>query len=201
MSCVKIKICGLKRVCDIEYVNELMPDYIGFVFAKKNRRITKEQAVEFKRILSKDIKSVGVFLNEDENVVIDIYKSGSLDFIQLHGNEDNAYIERVRKQTGAKIIKAFKVQTKEDLDKVKKCNADMFMLDNGTGGTGESFNWDLLKDFDIPYFLAGGINKDNIDEALDINPFAIDLSSGVETDGFKDFDKMKYIVEKVRNNG
>lgn len=193
----KIKLCGLSRVEDIEVANELLPEFVGFIFAKKSKRyIAPEKAAALKNLLDKKISAVGVFVDEDIKTVAEIAKF--LDLIQLHGAEDDAYISTVKNSTGKKIIKAFKIKTVEDLQSAKNSRADFILLDSGAG-TGETFNWQLLKNFEREYFLAGGLNVENVSDAVKIlKPFAVDVSSGIETGGLKDAAKMKKFVQNVR---
>ena len=205
---IKTKFCGLKRPEDIDIVNRLHPDYIGFVFFKKSKRnVEPEQARKLKEKLDPDIKAVGVFVDEDKEFIAGLSNENIIDIIQLHGNEDEKYIGQLRLLTDAKIIKAFQIK-KEDADDEKRLqekieainvsSADMVLIDSGQG-TGSAFNWEILKLIKRPYFLAGGINTDNIEEAVrDIRPYAIDVSSGIETDGVKDEEKMTTIIEAVR---
>lgn len=194
----KIKICGLSRKCDIDYVNELMSDYIGFVFAESRRQIDIRKAEELRGMLNGNIRAVGVFVNEDINKVADIANNSIIDIVQLHGSEDETYIKSLRYRTDAKIIKAFKINSYEDIKMANESDADYILLDNGNGGTGESFDWCYVNNIERPYFLAGGINESNLEAALKLQPYAIDLSSGVETDGFKDYDKIKNVIRTVR---
>lgn len=199
MSGIKVKICGLSRECDILYANELMPDYIGFVFAKSRRQVSIENAYALKSILNDNIRAVGVFVNEQIETVANIAAEGIIDIIQLHGSEDETYISELRKLTNKNVVRAYRIEKEEDIETAKRTAADMILLDNGNGGTGRCFDWNLISGLSMPYFLAGGIDTDNILHALLLEPYAIDVSSGVETDGVKDFYKMKKIVESVRS--
>lgn len=192
----KIKFCGLKRTEDIKYANELNPDFIGFVFAPKSKRfVDADTAKELKNLLDPNIKAVGVFVDEDLNAVAKLLKDGIIDIAQLHGSEDDEYIKRLRTLCDKPIIKAFMIESPDDIKKANESTADYVLLDSGKG-SGVTFNWDLIKEVNRPYFLAGGLDCDNIENALAIlNPYAVDVSSGIETDGFKDFDKM----EKFKN--
>lgn len=194
---MKIKICGLFRVEDIQYVNEIKPDYIGFVFAKSKRQVTYQQALNLKQQLNKDIKAVGVFVNEDIDFIVKLVNNHIIDIIQLHGSENNEYINKIKNQTHVPIIKAIKVSSADDLN--VSYNVDYYLLDNKISGSGNSFDWNLIKKMDKPVFLAGGISLENIDEAIDTADYGIDVSSGVETNGVKDFNKIKEIVRRVRN--
>ena len=185
----KIKICGLRRLQDIEIVNKYLPDYIGFIFAENKRRtVSIDLALELKNKLDKRIKAVGVFLNQDINYILNICNLGIIDMIQLHGNEDELYIKELKSKTNLEIINAYK----EDL------NSDYLLLDNINPGSGEVFDWSNINT-NQRLFLAGGININNIDLALKLNPYCIDISSGVETDGYKDELKIKEIIERIRN--
>ena len=198
MAGIKVKICGLSRECDILYANELIPDYIGFVFAKSRRQVSMEKAYVLKSKLNVGIKAVGVFVNEPIETVAEIVSKDIIDIIQLHGGEDETYITELRKHTDKQVIKAYRIDSEADIETAKRTTADMILLDNGSGGTGKCFNWNLISELSVPYFLAGGIDMGNISQALRLEPFSIDVSSGVETNGVKDFDKMKKLVDSVR---
>lgn len=195
----KIKICGLKRREDIEYVNKYQPDYIGFVFAGKKRKLTYDQVVDLKKYLTSSIQVVGVFVNEDISFVEKLVKEHVIDLVQLHGQEDQKYIQALKEKVDVSIIKTIQIKNEDSFN--EHYDVDYYLYDHGTGGTGESFDWSMLKEVDKPVFLAGGINLLNIDDALKKNVYALDVSSGVETDGFKDEKKIKKIVRRVRNEG
>jgi phosphoribosylanthranilate isomerase len=192
----KIKLCGLSRICDIETANVLRPDYIGFVFATKSKRyVSADQAMELKRLLSADIQAVGVFVDEDINQIIHLTKKGIIDVVQLHGSEDNSYIQALKDNINIPIIQAFRI---EDIDKVNESKADYVLLDSGAG-SGEVFDWKLIQNIKRPYFLAGGLTVDNVSKAIErLNPFGVDVSSGIETDGLKDKEKMTAFVKACR---
>ncbi|MBR6476742.1 MAG: phosphoribosylanthranilate isomerase [Lachnospiraceae bacterium] len=196
----KIKLCGLRRAEDIEAANLLKPDYIGFVFYKKSKRyISFEQARILKSMLK--VKAVGVFVDENPKVVADLLEKGIIDLAQLHGSEDEAYIKTLRKLTDKPLIKAFQIKTAEDLKKAEASSADMILLDAGTGD-GVSFDWDLLKSFNRPYFLAGGMTPENVRPAIEkLHPYGVDVSSGIETDGVKDIEKMRGFMTNARSAG
>ena len=196
----KIKLCGLSREEDIKTANILMPDYIGFVFAEKSKRfISRDKAVTLKKILDPEILSAGVFVDEKIEVVAEYLENNLIDLAQLHGNEDNIYIENLRKFTGKPIIKAFKIRNEKNLLEAEKSSADYVLLDAGAGD-GKIFDWSLIKNFSRPYFLAGGLNPENVAEAVKkLNPFAVDVSSGIETNSIKDAEKMKKFVNSVRS--
>lgn len=195
----KIKLCGLSREEDIEAANSLKPDYIGFVFFEKScRNVTKDTAKKLKSLLSPEIKAVGVFVDEDRSFITELVSEGIIDIIQLHGNEDESYIESIKKATGAEVIKAFKVKDCADAERANSSGADYVLLDSGMG-TGQPFNWELLKGMKREYFLAGGLDSENVREAIEVTgAFAVDVSSGIETDRKKDSVKMKCFVERVR---
>ena len=194
----KIKFCGLTRAEDIFAANEILPEFVGFVFYKKSRRnISVENFIALKNILDKKISTVGVFVDEKISTIAEIAKN--LDYIQLHGAEDENYITTLRKFTDKKIIRAFKIKIADDLELAEKSSADFVLLDGGAG-EGKIFDWSLLKNFNREYFLAGGLNCENIFHALKIlKPFAVDVSSGVETNHLKDTDKMRKFAEIVRS--
>lgn len=190
-----IKICGIFRKEDVLIVNKYKPDYIGFVFAKSPRQVTRQQAKELKALVDKDIKVIGVFVNEEITKIMDIVKDKSIDGIQLHGKEDARYIERLKQYTNVPIIKAM------SLTSGSKIEADVtyYLLDAKQPGHGQCFDWSLITKMDKPFFLAGGIHVDNIKEAMNIDCFGIDVSSGVETNGVKDEEKIKAIIGGIRN--
>ena len=198
MTITKIKFCGLSRPCDIDYVNEIKPDYVGFVFYKKSRRyISLEQAEKLKSLLNPEIKSVGVFVNESPEKILSFIEI--LDLIQLHGSENEKSIEKLKILTHKPIIKAFQIHDEKDIEAASKSPADYILLDSGQG-TGKIFNWNLIKNISRNYFLAGGLDSENVSEAIKfLNPFAIDVSSGIESDGLKDKIKMSAFANAVRN--
>ena len=187
----KIKFCGLTRDCDIVWANQLAPDYIGFVFAPGSKRfVTAEKAAALKALLSPRIQAVGVFVNEELRHVAALLNGGIIDMAQLHGNEDEDYIRAMQALTQKRLIQAFIIQTADDIKAANESLADLILLDSGAG-TGKSFNWDLISKIRRPYFLAGGLSPENVSEAIArLQPFAVDVSSGIETDGIKDKAKM-----------
>lgn len=196
----KIKLCGLLRVCDIEAANELKPEFIGFVFAPRSiRYVGEEKAAKLKALLHPDIKAVGVFVNEDVNTIAGLLSRGIIDIAQLHGSEDEDYISRLHSMTCKPIIKAFRIDTAQDISAARSSGADYILLDSGSGGTGTQFDWALIRDIERPYFLAGGLSPDNVQNAVKtLRPYAVDVSSGIETGGVKDTAKMKKFVDTVR---
>ncbi|MCQ2539999.1 MAG: phosphoribosylanthranilate isomerase [Acetatifactor sp.] len=197
----KIKLCGLSRVDDIIAANRLRPDYIGFVFFEKSKRnVTPEQAAALKAKLEDGIKAVGVFVSSPIDFVASLLEQGIIDAAQLHGKEDEAYIAELRKRTDKPIFQAFVVKSEEDVQRANASTADMVLLDSGIG-SGNCFDWQLLSAVKRPFFLAGGLNPENIEEALTVvDPYGVDVSSGIETGNFKDEKKMETFVEKVRDN-
>ena len=207
---MKIKLCGLKRIEDIEAVNEEKPDYIGFIFAKKSRRyVSTETAERLKQHLNPDIEAVGVFVNEDIDKVIEQAKKQVIDVIQLHGEEDVAYVKDLKKAVDVLIIKAIsmtKPDARQQINMWEISDVDYLLLDSGNGGTGEQFSYKLLQEIGNlkkPYFLAGGLNPENLENAVqqqqNNQPYALDLSSGIETNGIKDQDKIKRFIERVKH--
>ena len=199
----RIKICGLRRPEDVDFVNEAMPEYAGFVFADSPRKIDDHTAELLKVRLKSEIKTVGVFVNEPIGHVSTLCKKGIIDIIQLHGDEDEDYIDALREMTGKKIIKAFRIKDGTDIKRAMASGADCVLLDAYTedayGGTGKVFNDGLIPGSFRKYFLAGGIDGSNVKDIVKRNrPYCIDVSSGVETDGFKDREKILDVVRKVR---
>ena len=194
----RIKFCGLTRKCDIEAVNDLGPEYIGFVFWSRSKRVvTREQALELKAMLDPSIKAVGVFVDEDIEVVKSLLND-IIDIAQLHGSEDEIYINDLKMSTGKPVIKAFKIRSEDDGRQAEESPADMVLLDSGMG-TGKTFNWEIIKGVKRPFFLAGGLAPDNAAEAIrELHPYALDVSSGIETEGIKDTKKMTDFYEAVR---
>ncbi|MBQ8176428.1 MAG: phosphoribosylanthranilate isomerase [Oscillospiraceae bacterium] len=195
----KIKLCGLTRTCDIEYANGLLSEYIGFVFAEKSRRyISPENAEILKHKLDRKITPVGVFVDEKIEVIADLVKRNIIDIVQLHGNENQEYIAKLRKAVDCPIIKAFHIESEADIKSANESSADYILLDSG-GGTGTAFDHSLIQNLTRPYFLAGGLTPENVGTAIKtLHPFAVDASSSLETDGFKDKMKMTAFVKAVR---
>ena len=196
----KIKICGLKRPEDITYVNEAKPDYCGFIieFPKSSRNVTGDQVRTLTANLHPDIIPVGIFVNASPERVEELLLDGTIQIAQLHGQEDEDYIRRIQRNTRHQVIKAFSVKTTQDIELALQSPADYILLDQGSGGTGKTgktFDWSLIPEITRPFFLAGGLGPDNLEQAVrTIRPYAVDLSSSVETDGVKDRSK---IVEAV----
>lgn len=184
---------------DISFANKLKPEYAGFVFLKgRARYVTPFQASEMQKALDPSITSVGVFVNEPVSQVASLFQEGIIQIAQLHGNENEDYVKELKDLCNCPVIKAFIMKTKEDIEKVLAFPCDYLLLDNGMG-TGESFNWSLIQNIRKPFFLAGGLNPENVVKAIKLTqPYAVDVSSGVETDGRKDYSKMAAFVQAVR---
>lgn len=191
----KIKICGIRRMDDIEYVNAALPDYIGFVFAPSKRQVTKEQATRLRRELDPRITPVGVFVNADIADIAVLYHDGIIQIAQLHGGESEEYIKMLKEECGVSVIQAIR---HGQSDKIVGC-VDYVLFDAKAGGSGITFDWRDIPECGKPWFLAGGIATHNIDAALSLRPFAVDCSSGSETDGIKDETKIYTLVSRVRN--
>ena len=211
----KIKLCGMMKPCDIEYANRVKPDFVGFIFANTRRKISAAQAKQFREALDAEIPAVGVFVNEDISVITSLVQNGCIDLIQLHGEEDADYIRRLREVCDVPVIKAVKVQMVEQIRQAAALPVDYLLLDTYRkgvlGGTGEAFDWELLREakivagdtaegelFGKPYFLAGGLHAGNLREAAALGSYGLDVSSGIETDGSKDFTKIVEVMELVR---
>lgn len=234
----RIKVCGLKRAEDIEYVNEALPDYCGFIveFPKSSRCVSRETVRELVSRLDRRIVPVGVFVNAPVELPAQLFNEGTIGAVQLHGSEDEEYIGRLRAlmdagttgdgmsndKTGGvsgesdedersseaecglnsvRIIKAFSVASAGDVKKAAASSADMVLLDQGSGGTGKRFDWSFASDVGRPFFLAGGLGPENLGEAIEsLKPWAVDLSSGLESNGLKDRDKIMKAVSAVREH-
>ncbi|MDR2884102.1 MAG: phosphoribosylanthranilate isomerase [Deferribacteraceae bacterium] len=182
----KIKICGISRLEDIDMVNAEKPEYVGFVFAPSRRQITASVATELKKRLDSQIVAVGVFVNAEIDTLT---QYDMIDMIQLHGTEDDEYISELKRLTNKPIIKCGRSSA-----------ADYLLFDNIEAGSGKTFDWSMIGKVDKPFFLAGGLNIDNVDEAIrTVKPFAVDVSSGVESGGVKDYSKIKEFIRRVRN--
>ncbi|MEI0517247.1 phosphoribosylanthranilate isomerase [Brachyspira murdochii] len=202
-----IKTCGLFREEDIDYANKLDADYIGFVFASgSKRKVDFSLAYKLKRKLKNTIKAVGVFRDNSIDFITYLFNENIIDLVQLHGKEDNDFLDNLKSKINADIIKAISIKYEYSFN--HSFISDFILLDSSNAGSGNSFDWKFLKnkldndknfkkEFNAKYFLAGGININNIKEALELNPYCIDLSSGLEVNGVKDFNKMKSIIDEV----
>lgn len=201
---VQTKICGITRSEDIAALNTVQPDYAGFVFAGMSRRyITPARAEILIKELSPQIKKVGVFVDEQPAVIANIARNLSLDAVQLHGNENEETVKLIQNLTKAKVWKAVRVKNSGDIEKWCRSSADMLLFDtynkDSFGGTGETFNWQLLKNVKRKFILAGGLNIKNIARAIrTCRPCAVDISSGVETNHVKDARKIKELMLTIR---
>ena len=200
---MKLKFCGLTRIEDIEAANETRPDYIGFVFADSRRHVSDLDAARLKEHLDPEIKTVGVFVNDEPEA----YRGGGegggvIDLIQLHGDENEHYIKKLRRLTNAPIIYAVRVETHRDIEEADQLPVDYLLLDtyvkHAYGGSGKTFDWSLIGETSHPYFLAGGLTKKNITRAAQTGAYALDLSSGIETDDTKDINKMRRVAALVK---
>ncbi len=197
---MKVKICGLSRPADIEAVNQYQPDYAGFIinFPKSHRNCTPEQVQSLHAQLSDSIPAVGVTVNQPLETVAALLEQGVIDIAQLHGQEDESYICELKRRTGKPVWKAFRIRSANDLDVARASSADMILLDNGYG-TGETFDWTLVRDIGRPFILAGGLCESNISDAAKMQPDAMDISSGVETNRVKDPEKIRILIERIRS--
>ena len=208
---MKIKICGVSREEDIEYVNETRPDYTGFVFAESRRKVTPAQAAKLRQRLAEGIAAVGVFVDSPIDDIAGLCRDGIISLVQLHGTEDDVYIERLKEACcGVQVIKVIKSAELVSLTEANKTiapDADYYLVDSGAG-SGKTFDWNLLRP-GMPcaswlqssgkqWFLAGGITVGNIGQAMELNPFAIDVSGGAETNGIKDRNKIVQLTAIVR---
>ena len=200
MDRVRIKICGLMRPQDIDMVNEVCPDIAGFILASGRRRtVTPEQMRELTGRLKPEIRFAAVFLDQDIRWIADLAAEGLMDIIQLHGHEGNEEIRYLRSRTKKTVIKAFRIDTAEDIRRAEDSEADLVLLDHGAGGTGQAWDWSLLTGMKRPFILAGGLDPENVQEAVrKTQPFGVDVSSGVETDGYKDREKIMRFVRAVQ---
>ena len=215
----KVKMCGISKVETIPAVVEAKPDYMGLVFAPSKRQVTVDQAKTLVEELHKqyatrynsgaeqstndEIKTVGVFVNETLDNLITIAKEVNLDAVQLHGDEDEAFIKALKEKTDVEVWKAVQIRSAADAEAWIDSSADMLLFDayhkDERGGTGEVFDWSCLDEFDRPFMLAGGIDSTNVARAIrTVRPYGIDISSGIETDGVKDDEKIKAFANIVR---
>lgn len=203
---MKIKLCGIKRPEDVSYMNEFRPDYVGLVFAGTKRRVTPETAARLAEKLDGGIGKIGVFVDEPTESIVKTAKLAGLNVIQLHGNESAESIAELRNLLpGIKIWKAVRVKDSASIPNALQLNADMLLLDSFSkwehGGTGKTANFDLIRaaNLQVPYFLAGGLNSENLLAILEkVTPYGVDISSGIETDGIKDRQKIEQIITMLR---
>ena len=201
----RIKICGLTRPEDIDAVNRYLPDYIGFVFAKSKRQVDDNRARELKLMLDSRISAVGVFVNEEIDRIIGLCKAGVVDLVQLHGEEDDAYIRSLKQRISNPVIKAVRIGNGISINPGFGGYSDLLLFDTYSkdqyGGSGETFDWSMIGKPEKPYFMAGGLNNDNVLQAIkQFHPYGIDISSGVETEGTKDEYKIGEIIRNIRSH-
>ncbi len=203
---IKIKICGLRRIEDAKIINKYNPDYIGFVFADSKRKVSFDEAQNIKNVLNDNIISVGVFVDSNIEDIFHLIKNNIIDAVQLHGGEDEDYIIKLKEfDNNIKVIKSIEIKNKDSkirirdtIEKWENSDVDYLLLDSGKG-SGKVFDWEIIGNIKKPFFLAGGINSDNIHGVSKINPFAIDLSSSTEENGFKSSKKIDKIINKLNN--
>ena len=194
----KIKICGMPRPCDIDFVNEAKPDFCGFILGvpKSRRNISLSTLYALRERLNASVKPVGVIVDAPMEMILPLAADGTLAAIQLHGHESEEYIRQLKEQTSVPIFRAFRVTDRESLIPALQSPADLILLDHGAGGTGETFDWSVLEGITRPYILAGGLGPDNLESAIStLHPWGVDMSSGVETDGIKDREKIFKAVQ------
>lgn len=200
----KVKICGLMTQEDIACVNDCMPEYAGFVFAPSRRQVTEPLAKELRMDLNPGIQAVGVFVNEEKENIAKLCEEGIINVVQLHGDEDEAYIRELKSLIKAPVIKALRVRSKEQAIQANDLPCDYLLLDTYTkgqyGGSGETFDLGLIPPMKKPFFLAGGLTQHNVRERIiSCSPYAVDVSSGVEGErGQKERVKIQEFIEKVR---
>ena len=197
----KIKMCGMMNTSDVIAVKELKVDYAGFILSQGFKRSISYNTFDvlLGYLADTNIKKVGVFVNESIDLILNRY-SDKIDIIQLHGSEDDIYIEKLKSAVNKPIIKAFKIKTEDDVKAAQRSKADMILLDSGVG-SGKLFDHGLLDTIQRDYFLAGGLDAENIGDILNkLSPYAVDISSGIETNGKKDINKMKAFANAVRRS-
>ena len=197
----KLKICGLTCEEDIAAVNEVKPDFAGFIIEvpSSRRNLSAEKVKVLVKGLDREILPVGVFVNAAPELPISLLRDGTLWAAQLHGQEDEDYIEKIQNMTGKPVIKAFSIKTPEDVQRALRSPADYILLDQGTGGTGEPFDWSLVPPVRRPFFLAGGIGPENLRNAVStLHPWVVDLSTSLETQGQKDPIKIRQIAKMLK---
>ena len=211
----KVKMCGISKVETIPAVVEAKPDYMGLVFAPSKRQVTVEQAEILVEELHKQcinhydtkvVKTVGVFVNETLDNLVRIADTANLDAVQLHGDEDEAFIQAFKEKTDVEVWKAVQIRSAADAEAWIDSSADMLLFDayhkDERGGTGEVFDWSSLDAFERPFMLAGGIDSTNVARAIrTVRPYGIDISSGIETNGVKDDEKITAFTKIVKSIG
>lgn len=195
----KIKLCGLTRLADVYAANQAAPDWVGFVFDRGRHFVSDETAAALRHALAPWIPAVGVFANDDPAHILALARAGVIQYIQVHGGEEEDYIRALQACSSCPVIRAVSVKTREDAALAADTSAEYILLDHGKGGTGKSFDWTLIPPMEKPWFMAGGIGIGNLKEALSYAPYAVDISSGAETNGYKDPCKMRQLTAMVRN--
>lgn len=200
MTDTKIKFCGLRREEDVKYAASLDAGFFGFILSDRFKRfVAPEKVARMKEFVPSSAKTVGVFVDETLDFVISTAKTAKLDMIQLHGSESETYIAEIKEKIGLPVIKMIKPVSENDIITARQSIADLILLDSGAGGTGKVFDWSLAENLGRNYILAGGLTPVNVGEAVKrLKPFAVDVSSGVEKEGIKDFSKMKAFAAEVR---
>ena len=199
---VKVKICGICHGSEIGIMNELSPDFVGFVFIPKSRHfIAPEVAAMLRSKLRKSIQTVGVFANASLKTVAMCTEISGINMVQLHGHETNEYLAALREYIRCPIIKVYKVAKPIDAEKASYSTADYSMLDGGNAGDGKTFDWSLIGKIHRKFFLSGGLTPENVINALGSasQPYAVNVSSGVESNRIKDYKKVMKFIEAVRN--
>lgn len=197
---MKIKICGIKNEDEAKIINECRPDIVGFIFAESKRKIDSNKAKILRKIIASDIQTAGIFVEQNEDEIIEIYNEKIIDIIQLHGNYDENTVQNLKEKTNAKIIKVIRVN---DNSYEINTKADFILFDayskDKYGGLNKTFNWNIKINSNVPYFVAGGINENNVVEMIKkLNPYGVDISSGVEAGGFKTKEKVSNIIKIIK---
>lgn len=203
---ISVKFCGMRRPQDIEYANECRPDYVGFILSDGFKRtVSKEDFLALEKGLDKNIKKVGVFVNERPRNILELAEH--LDVIQLHGDEDHSTVFYYSDVTNCEIWKAVRAKSPKDIERYSWNHIDKLLIDSfsedSVGGTGKRIDTEIVKSAKIekPFFIAGGITAENIAEIVrNTKPYGVDISSGIETDGYKDLNKMKKIMQILRED-
>ena len=199
MADTKIKFCGLRREEDVKFAASLGASFMGFILSDRFKRFIAPEEVGRLKAFASSAKTVGVFVDEPMDYVVSAAKTAKLDYVQLHGSEDENYIAEIKEKTGLPVIKMIKPVSENDIIAAQQSKADLILLDSGAGGTGKKFDWSLAENLGRDYILAGGLNPGNVGDAVKrLKPYAVDVSSGVEESGRKDFEKMKAFAAEVR---
>jgi phosphoribosylanthranilate isomerase len=193
---MKIKICGIKNEADAKAVNTCKPDYCGFIFAPSRRQISPCEAAKLRNLIDKDIKAVGVFTDTSAIDIAKLFEQNIIQFAQLHGGQNDGFLTELKRLANIPIIQVIRAKSED----IPNRNADFLLYDGAKAGSGIAFDWNSIPDSTKPFFLAGGINIKNIDEAIAQNPYCIDIASGAEDEqGNKNSEKMKILIDRVRS--